>query len=232
MSAPVLHTFPSSTALASALASETVQHLRAGIDAKGSATLVVSGGSTPLQFFAELAHSELDWAQVIVFLADERWVPADAARSNAALVKMHLLQGRAEQAEFSPLYRDGHTPQQAADALALHLANASRPFDVVVLGMGGDGHTASLFPDAPEIGAALKAEAELAMVLTPASQPELRLSLTPNALTNTGFLALHIEGAEKRDVYEKALTDGAAEEMPVRAIMRNDIQRTQVYWCP
>ncbi|NNF78372.1 MAG: 6-phosphogluconolactonase [Rhizobiales bacterium] len=227
-----MHTFRSSADLAAALANETANNLRAGLNDTGRASLIVSGGRTPLQFFAELAQTDLDWSGVDVFLADERWVPINSERSNAALVKRHLLHGRAEKAVFSPLYSDTQTPREAAARLTLHLANSRRPFDAVILGMGGDGHTASLFPDAPEIGSALGAEAASAMVLTPASQPELRLSLTPSALTNTRFLALHIEGPEKREVFEKALELGDAEEMPIRAIMRNDIQQTQVYWCP
>ncbi|MCP5083233.1 MAG: 6-phosphogluconolactonase [Alphaproteobacteria bacterium] len=227
-----MHTFRSSAELAAALANKTAECLRAGLDDTGRASLVVSGGRTPLQFFAQLAQSVLDWSGVNVFLADERWVPTDSERSNAALVKQHLLRGRAKKAAFSPLYSDQRTPYEAAGSLNLQLANAPRSFDAVILGMGGDGHTASLFPDAPEIGSALRADAAAAMVLTPASQPELRLSLTPNVLANTRFLALHIEGSEKREVFNKALEVGAAEEMPVRAIMRNDIQHTQVYWCP
>lgn len=229
MNGPVLNTFAASGDLAAALATKTATHLRSGIASNGSARLVVSGGRTPLRFFAELRAEDLDWALIGVFLADERWVPATSERSNAAFVRTHLLHG---EAQFTALYSDDLTPQEAAGALANEIAGMDRPFDAVILGMGSDGHTASLFPDAPEIAQALLPDADAAMVLSPTSQSELRVSLTPQALTNTNFLALHIEGAEKRSVFEAAMGEGPEAEMPVRAILRNDIQATQVYWCP
>ncbi len=232
MIAPAFHTYSSSAELAKALANEVGSRLYDGIAAHGSANLVVSGGSTPLRFFAELSEYDLDWAKVQVVLADERWVRSDHERSNAALVKQNLLRNHARNALFAPLYSERLTAESAAQELASALSEMDRPFDAVILGMGGDGHTASLFPDAPELGLALGDSADAAIVLTPASQPERRVSLTPQVLTNTEFLVLHIEGAEKRRVFERALQDGKEAELPVRAILRNDNQQAQVYWCP
>ncbi len=232
MSAPAFHAHPSSAALAQALANEVGSRLRHGIATHGGAKLVVSGGSTPLRFFAELSEYDLDWAKVQVFLADERWVRSDHERSNAALVTQNLLRNRAEKALFAPLFSEQMSAEGAARELASVLSEMDRPFDAVILGMGGDGHTASLFPDAPEIDVALDDNGDAAMVLTPPSQPERRLSLTPQSLLNTEFLVLHIEGEEKRIVLERALQEGREVEMPVRAVLRNDIQQTQVYWCP
>ena len=172
----------------------------------------------------------MDWSRVQVLLADERWVPADSERSNSALVRQNLLRGPASKARFSTLFSEHQTAPQVAQALSDQLGTWTQ-FDAVILGMGNDGHTASLFPDAPQIDLALSKESDAAMVLTPVSQPEQRISLTPRVLTNTRFLALHIEGAQKREVLEQALEDGAVEEMPVRAILRNDIPQAQVYWC-
>ncbi len=224
-------TFSSSAELAASLAGEVSDRLRAGLKTHGTASLIVSGGRTPIMFFSELSKSQLDWAKVDVQLADERWVPAEADRSNAALIKQHLMINRARDARFVPLYSVDQTPQQAAAKWSSALAAGNRPFDAVVLGMGGDGHTASLFPDAPEINQALATQDELAMVLNPASQPEVRLSMTPPALCNSQFLALHIEGRDKHDVLTAARREGPAEEMPVRAILRNDNRPAQVYWC-
>ncbi len=232
MSSPAFHAYSSSAELAKALANEVGSKLQDGIAAHGSASLVVSGGSTPLRFFAELSEYDLDWAKVQVVLADERWVRSDHERSNAALVKQNLLRNHAGNALFAPLYSEKLTAESAAQELASALSEMDRPFDAVILGMGGDGHTASLFPDAPELGLALGDSADAAMVLTPASQPERRVSLTPQVLTNTEFLVLHIEGAEKRRVFERALQEGKEAELPVRAILRNDNRQSQVYWCP
>ena len=165
-------------------------------------------------------------------MADERWVRSDHERSNAALVTKNLLRNRAEKALFEPLFSEHISAEGAAQELASVLSEMDRPFDAVILGMGGDGHTASLFPDAPEIDVALDDNGDAAVVLTPPSQPERRLSLTPQSLLNTKFLVLHIEGEEKRIVLERALQEGREAEMPVRAVLRNDIQQTQVYWCP
>ncbi|MEM1200015.1 MAG: 6-phosphogluconolactonase [Pseudomonadota bacterium] len=229
MSGPVLNTFASSDELAEALATKTAMQLRTGISANGIGRLVVSGGRTPLGFFGALRAADLNWERVRVFLADERWVPARSERSNASFVREHLLQGRAQ---FADLYSEESSPQEAAAALARQFAQMEHPFDAVILGMGSDGHTASLFPDAPEIVQALSPGADAVMVMSPPSQPEIRLSLTPKALINTDFLALHIEGVEKRAVFDVAVGEGPDVEMPVRAILRNDIQPTQVYWCP
>ncbi len=232
MSTPVFHAFPSSDELARTLANDVGSRLQSGISVNGSASIVVSGGSTPLRFFSELSQYDLDWSSVQVLLADERWVHSDDERSNAALVLRELLCNRAEKARFKPLFSEHTSVEGAAQELAVALSEMRKPFDAVILGMGGDGHTASLFQDAPELDAALGDNANAAMVLTPASQPERRVSLTPRVLTNTEFLVLHIEGAEKRKVFELALQDGKQTDLPVRAILRNDIRQTQVYWCP
>ncbi len=227
-----MHAFASSAELAAALADQTARRLVEGIETNGAAHLVVSGGRTPIQFFGELSQRDLDWSKVEVILADERWLPADTPRSNAALVRRHLLRGRARSAGFTPLFSSEQSAQDVAQTLSKELGEGEKPFDAVILGMGSDGHTASLFPDAPQTTLALSDRADAVMVLTPVSQPEVRLSLSAKALLNTEFLALHIEGAEKRVVLERALEDGPAEEMPVRSILRNDIRQVQVYWCP
>lgn len=232
MSEPAFHAFTSSAELAIGLAERTANQLRQGVQENGQATLVVSGGTTPLKFFSRLSNAELEWSRVQVLLADERWVAADLDRSNALLVRQNLLQDRAASAQFAPVFSEQETPAQAADALAVRLSASGSPFDAVILGMGADGHTASLFPDAPEITRAVGQDAAAALVMSPPSQPETRITLTPRVLTNTRFLALHIEGSAKRRVFEAAMAEGPLEEMPVRAIIRNDIQPLQVYWCP
>ena len=215
-----LNSFSGPDVLASALASSTAATLRRGIARNGSARLVVSGGRTPIGFFHALSHLEINWAEVTVMLADERWVPQTDPRSNSALVCEHLLQNNAEKARFISYYLDDKPIQQAAQHIAWELAKRPVPLDVVILGLGTDGHTASLFPDAPEISAALASDAPPAMAMHPPSQPEARLTLTATPLSQARFLALHIEGAQKHLTLEKAAKGGVEAEMPVRAILK------------
>ena len=169
---------------------------------------------------------------VTILLADERWVPESNERSNAQLVRKSLLQSRAAAARFVPYYAEGAGAEDGARLAAKSLEQRSRPFDAVILGLGADGHTASLFPDAPEIEAALSLNAPLVLAVHPEGQPELRVTLSARALCDTGFLALHIEGIEKHLALEEAARGGPDWEMPIRAVMRASKTPLQVYWCP
>ena len=134
--------FADPAALAQALASSVADDLRTALQERQVASLALSGGNTPKAFMRALSKQSLDWSQVVVTLVDERWVPEDNARSNAALLRENLLQGPAAAARFLPLHRDTATPEEALDALERDLAALPSPFDAVVLGMGNDGHTA------------------------------------------------------------------------------------------
>ena len=150
-----MHRFDNSPALAEALADRVASALAAAIAAKGEATLAVSGGSTPKAFFEALSTRVLDWAKVKVTLVDERFVPEDNPRSNHLLVKTHLLKNEATAAEFVPLYRPEATIEDAAKTASGIVPGMRQPFDVAILGMGTDGHTASFFPGGDHLDAAL-----------------------------------------------------------------------------
>ncbi len=144
------HEYRSPALLADGLANDVAEQLRAAISARGEATLVVSGGRSPVAFFQNLAKQGLDWSKVTVSLADERWVPVEHVDSNAGLLKKYLLQGPAAKAKFLSLYSAAANLEDAAEQADRLLAELPA-IDVLVLGMGDDGHTASLFPNSPNL---------------------------------------------------------------------------------
>lgn len=224
---PVRHDFATRAELASALAAEIARRLAATIAADGDATLAVSGGSTPGMLFDALSTCDIDWPLVVVTLVDERFVPDTSDRSNAALVRSRLLKNKAAAARFLPLYRDGKTPDECAEdagkALAKHLP------DVVVLGMGNDGHTASFFPDAGELETLLDPKNEkLVAPVHAQSAGETRLTLTLPPITDAPFIALHIEGEEKAATLARALEDGS--QLPIRRVMDAARRPVEIFW--
>ena len=128
---------------------------------------MVSGGSTPKPLFEALRKTDLDWSKVTVTLADERWVPESDGDSNAAFVKNTLLQEKASAANFISLFVDGATPEEGVSQVHTRLQAIAQPFTVLVLGMGGDGHTASLFPDAPGTAEAMVETDSLVSIVKP-----------------------------------------------------------------
>lgn len=227
------HDFADRDDLAETLAESVAQNLRDGIAGRGRAALAVSGGSTPARFFAALSgRTDVDWAKVVITLVDERWVDETSDRSNARLVRETLLTGPAAAALFVPLYSGGAEPTPEAITLTRQaLDEVPRPFDAVILGMGGDGHTASFFPGGDTLDAALGDPGPVLAIHAPGAG-EPRVTLTLPHLLATRALYLHIEGEEKARVLDKALGDGDVADMPVRAVLRQDENPVTVFWCP
>lgn len=225
------HRFVSADALATALAAEIVGALASAIGARGAASLVVSGGRTPARLFAALAATPLEWARVFVTLADERWVDEHEAGSNAALVRATLLTGHAARAQFVPLKNEAPRPEDGLTRAWQALTRMPRPFDLVLLGMGDDGHTASLFPRAPGLTAALDpASLPACVAMTAPVTPTARISLNLAALLDTRRLALHIEGEAKWALYQQ-VRQGAL-DVPLGAVLRHARVTPAVYWAP
>lgn len=211
--------FEAREALAETLARDVADELARAIEAKGRATLAVSGGTTPKLFFEKLSVIDIPWGRVSVTLVDERQVPESSERSNARLVREHLLQNKAAAARFVPLVDNPDAENIPA-------------FDVAVLGMGNDGHTASFFPGGDTLAEAIDAETRKRLIaITAPGAGEPRLTFTLPVLAQAGRLALHIEGAEKKQVLKQALAEGPQEDMPVRAVLRGPAPVT-LYWCP
>ena len=226
-----LHSAQSPEAIAETLAERVAECLRRRLAEAPTATLVVSGGSTPLPFFRVLREKHLEWARVKVALADERWVPESDPASNAALVKKELLQGAAASARFVLFNVSKKDALEAVSELEADAAALTLPVDVLVLGMGNDGHTASLFPDAPELMRAMEPSGEQrVMVMTPPSQAHTRVTLTLPVLAQARYKVLHIKGQDKMTTLARAAEapdDWSA--MPIRAFLQAGLN---VYWSP
>jgi 6-phosphogluconolactonase len=216
--------------LAQGLADWTAERLRSAIAARGAALLIVSGGKSPARFFDRLSSIGLDWARVAITLADERRVPDDSPRSNARLVREALLRNSAEAASFSPL-ADVRLPEdQELAAASARIANLPLPADVVVLGMGGDGHTASWFPGADRLAEAMDSAArQLVLPIHAAGAEEPRLTLTGRVILRARAIALEIEGEAKLTTLAAALEPGPEEAMPIRAVLRRAADRLTVF---
>ena len=217
--------------LTAALTQHVAKRLKEDLVGQVEAVLVVSGGHSPVPLFQALSSQPLDWARVAVTLADERWVAPDDPDSNEGLVRGHLLKGRAAEARMVPLYTGEATPETAVPAVSMALDQLTRPFSQVILGMGEDGHVASLFPGAAELSLGLSTEAP-ALAVRPPHAPHARLSLSLHALLQSRDIALMISGPVKRQILEQALGEGPVEALPVRAILRQTSVPVTVYWAP
>lgn len=202
-----------------------------GIARDGRGSLILSGGRTPIPLFEALSTLDIGWDKVDISLADERWVPETDPDSNAALIRRHLLADKAKGARLIPLFDEGGSAAARADAAGKRIAVMKRPFDCVILGMGDDGHTASLFPDAPELAAGLTQPGPC-LAMTPASVPQARITLPLPALLDTAEILLVLAGAGKAAVLDRAFEPGPVEEMPVRAVLRQTQAPVAVHWAP
>lgn len=199
--------------LANVIASQLADFLRRD----GKATLSVPGGTTPGPIFDTLSGVDIDWANVAVVLNDERWVPESSDRSNTRLVRQRLIRGKAAEARLIPLYTPAETPEQVLGALEDGL-RPYLPISVLLLGMGSDMHTASLFPGADRLDEALSPRAPLILPMRADAAGEPRVTLTAPVLKAAFHTHILITGAEKRAALERAQTL-APQQAPVRAVL-------------
>lgn len=229
MSEAVWHEHEDGERLARELASAIAGRLDQGIAARGHAVLVVSGGTTPQKLFRHLSQQTLDWDRVSITLADERLVPPADPRSNEGMVRRLLLSGPAARAGFVPLFSPETDPGAAAEIAGRRIAALPVPFDVVVLGMGLDGHTASIFPDAPP-GLTDPSSPHPVLPVHSGHAPEPRLTLTLAWLVRAHHIFVHIEGEAKRRILRQCLA--GAPRLPIGEVIRHARQPVHIHWAP
>ena len=211
------HAFPDRESLDQALAAYVVSRLHQGIIERGTAHLVVSGGTTPIHLFSMLAEADVEWGRVVVLLADERWVPVDHEDRNERLVRQTLLTGKAKSAQFLPLLPTLDDEITNIAGLSTMLRSLPR-FDVVLLGMGEDAHTASLFPCSKEVRAGLTTQRG-ALITRPRNARYQRVSMSKRRLQATEHGVIHILGEKKKAVLELARKSEDETRYPVSAFL-------------
>lgn len=227
-----LRVLDSPQALAQAVAAAVREAVMTGVRVRATASLVVTGGTTPRLYYPLVAALDLPWSRVHITLSDERQVPENHAHSNAGLVRELLLRGRAAAAHFTPLYGGEVGALAGAER---RLLETPRPFDLVLLGLGDDSHLASLFPGAPGVEAALDPRSSaLACAITPPPgvAPALpRLSLTLAALLDSRRIVIAAQGLAKRDAFERAALGHWPLPSPLHALAQHAHQPVDFFWC-
>lgn len=212
------------------LADNVANILATAVKLKGKASIAVSGGSTPKGFFKALSKKALPWHAITITLADERWVDIDSSDSNTKLVHENLLQNEALKAKFFHLKQGKELTPETLSDLNVAAEQQLLPLDVLILGMGEDGHTASLFPCSDEIEQCLSSDNVALMKVVPKTAPHQRITFSFAALAQSKNTILHISGNSKKQVLATAIAGQKVQEMPIRAFLHADDINTQIYW--
>lgn len=225
--------FESMAQMATALSRDIAQNLRVALGLRDRASFVATGGLTPAPLYRCLARERLSWPDLTVMLTDERWVPADDEYSNERMVRETLLTGAAAAAQFIPLRTNGERVEDAVGPVDRALRAAPRPFDVCLLGIGADGHIASLFPDGKgfaEAMAANESDPLVHAILAPdhAAGTRRRMSLTLAALAASRLVVVMFGGAEKVEMYREAKAGRG--RSPLRALFQRTAAPVWVCW--
>ena len=227
----ILNKYASSQLLNEDLNAHIVSALKQAIKQKGHASLAVSGGTTPIPLFIMLSQQDLDWHRVFITLVDDRWVDDIHEASNEKLVKIYLLQNKAKLANFVGLKNSCENPFVGSVITDKLLTKFPMPFDVLILGMGEDGHTASLFPRAANLAAGLDMQSDRKVIgMTPLTAPFDRIKLTLPTILNSQNIYLHLVGQVKMNVLEQAEKGNNITEMPIRAILQQDKVNITIFW--
>ena len=224
------HIFTEQSILVDALSLSIIDKLKEAILKNGKASLLVSGGSTPKPLFEKLSSFDIPWEKVKIALCDERWLSSTHIDSNEKLVKDSLLVNFAKNAEFVSMYQENINIKDAQNTCSDIYKKELFPFDVLILGMGNDGHTSSLFPHNIKLKEALETFDRLCICMTPSDAPYERMSLTRAAILSANNIYLHFEGEEKQKIYKKVVEGIDSHEMPIASILNQDKKIIEVYY--
>lgn len=226
-----LNKYDNSQLLNKDLISHIVNALKQAIAEKGHASLAVSGGKTPIPLFTMLSEQDLEWNRIFITLVDDRWVDDTDDASNEKLVMTYLLQNKAKLANFVGLKNSCDNPFDGSQLTEKELTKVPMPLDVVILGMGEDGHTASLFPGAANLMAGLDMNSGRKVIgMTPLTAPLDRITLTLPTILDSKNIYLHLVGESKLDVLERAEKGDDIDEMPIRAVIKQNIVNVIGFW--
>lgn len=226
-----LNKYPNSQLLIEDLTAHIVKELQQAINNKGHASIAVSGGKTPIPLFKLLSQQDLEWHNVFITLVDDRWVDDTDDASNEKLVLTYLLQNKAKLANFVGLKNSCDNPFDGAKITDKILNKIPMPFDVLILGMGEDGHTASLFPGAANLMAGLDMKSGRKVVgMTPLTAPLDRITLTLPTILDSQNIYLHLVGESKMQVLEQAEKGDDINQMPIRAILQQNKVNVIGFW--
>lgn len=228
--------FSNRAEMIAALQTECEAALRAALDERGEATFMVSGGSTPEPLYKALSQVDLDWESVYVALVDERWVEFDHPRSNEAFVARSLVQNKAANTNLIGMKNTAATPAEGLADCEVAYQQLAQPYDITILGMGSDGHTASWFPHAQGLELALTTEQICAAVT---AQPSAvtgeeieRMTLSLQGVLQSKMLVLLLTGEEKLQVFRAAQAGTSVNDMPIRALLQQQQVPLTLYWAP
>ena len=229
MTVPKIKYYDNNSLLIQELGARIITSLKEGIKDNGSASLVVSGGSTPKTLFALLSKQDIAWDKVNITLADERCVPQEDEASNARLIRENLLQNKARNANFITLFENDQSANEAALSASNKLADI-KTYDAMILGMGQDGHTASLFPEATNLAEALAENANNCMAIEPLTNPITRITQTKQKILKSKFIAFHLVGKDKNDILNLVLKDEGKTEFPSSHFIHQTLVPVEIYF--
>jgi 6-phosphogluconolactonase len=211
------------------LAQHIAGKLAEDLQQRGTASLAVSGGSTPKGLFQCLSHCDLDWSNICVTLVDERWVGLDSLDSNEQMLRDNLLQNNAMKTHIVGLKTADARGEDGLPETRKRIADIAKPFSAVILGVGGDGHTASWFPKAENLAQLVDPGTATEVAVTePVTAPHQRITLTLPAVLNTREVIIHIVGGEKRAVVEAAIE----KHLPIALILEQTKTPVTIWWAP